>query len=88
MNWSKWIRQFHRWVSIAFTMTVIANIVALSTGDGALDERLRCVGSEVAEVGRVPQSERGDGAVFDEVAHLSYVAQLQKSGEFWPEGGR
>src|SRR4051812_32503733 len=21
---------------------------------------------------------------FDEVAHLSYVAQLQKSGEFWP----
>ena len=34
MNWSKWIRQFHRWVSIAFTMTVIANIVALSTGEG------------------------------------------------------
>ena len=34
MNWSKWVRQFHRWVSIAFTMTVIANIVALSTGEG------------------------------------------------------
>ena len=34
MNWSKWIRQFHRWVSIAFTMTVIANIVALSTREG------------------------------------------------------
>ena len=34
MNWSKWIRQFYRWVSIAFTMTVIANIVALSTGEG------------------------------------------------------
>ena len=34
MNWSKWIRQFHRWVSIAFTLTVIANIVALSTGEG------------------------------------------------------
>jgi len=34
MNWSKWIRQFHRWVSIAFTVTVIANIVALSMGQG------------------------------------------------------
>ena len=34
MNWSKWIRQFHRWVSIAFTLTVIANIVVLSTGEG------------------------------------------------------
>jgi hypothetical protein len=34
MNWSKWIRQFHRWVSIAFTLTVIANIVALTTGEG------------------------------------------------------
>lgn len=34
MNWSKWIRQFHRWVSIAFTLTVIANIGVLSTGEG------------------------------------------------------
>ena len=33
MNWSKWIRQIHRWLSIAFTVTVIANIVALTTGD-------------------------------------------------------
>jgi hypothetical protein len=32
MNWSKWIRQFHRWVSIVFTLTVIANFVALSQG--------------------------------------------------------
>ena len=32
MNWSKWIRQFHRWVSIAFTVTVIANFVAMSQG--------------------------------------------------------
>ena len=29
---SKWIRQFHRWVSIAFTLTVIANFVAMSFG--------------------------------------------------------
>jgi heme A synthase len=32
MNWSKWIRQFHRWVSIVFAMTVIANFVAMSKG--------------------------------------------------------
>ncbi len=34
MNWNKWIRQFHRWVSIAFTMTVVANFVALGLGQG------------------------------------------------------
>ena len=34
MTWSKWIRQVHRWLSIAFTLTVIANIVALGTGEG------------------------------------------------------
>ena len=32
MNWNKWVRQIHRWVSIAFTVTVIANFVALSRG--------------------------------------------------------
>ncbi len=29
MNWNTWIRQFHRWTSIAFTATVIANFVLL-----------------------------------------------------------
>jgi ABC-type polysaccharide/polyol phosphate export permease len=29
---SKWIRQIHRWLAIAFTVTVIMNIVALSVG--------------------------------------------------------
>jgi hypothetical protein len=29
MNWSTWIRQLHRWLSIAFTAAVIVNIVAL-----------------------------------------------------------
>jgi hypothetical protein len=29
---SSWIRQTHRWVSIAFTVCVIANFVALSQG--------------------------------------------------------
>jgi hypothetical protein len=32
LNWNRWIRQAHRWVSIAFTLTVIANFVALSQG--------------------------------------------------------
>ena len=32
MNWNNGIRQLHRWVSIVFTVTVIANFVALSRG--------------------------------------------------------
>ena len=32
MNWNTLIRQTHRWLSIAFTVTVIANFVALSRG--------------------------------------------------------
>jgi hypothetical protein len=31
MNWNKWIRQTHRWFSIAFTVGVIVNTVAVST---------------------------------------------------------
>jgi hypothetical protein len=34
MSWSKWSRQIHRWLSIAFTVTVIANFVALAVGKG------------------------------------------------------
>jgi hypothetical protein len=29
LNWNKWLRQIHRWLSIAFTVAVIVNIVAL-----------------------------------------------------------
>jgi hypothetical protein len=32
MNWSSWIRHVHRWLSIVFTTTVIANFVALALG--------------------------------------------------------
>jgi hypothetical protein len=28
MNWNLWIRQSHRWLSIVFTVTVVANFVA------------------------------------------------------------
>ena len=33
MTWSRGIRQFHRWVSIVFTLTVAANFVALARGE-------------------------------------------------------
>ena len=29
---NKWVRQIHRWVSIAFTVAVIANFVAMAQG--------------------------------------------------------
>ena len=29
MNWNKWFRQTHRWLSIAFTVGVIVNFVAV-----------------------------------------------------------
>jgi hypothetical protein len=32
MNWNHWIRQTHRWLSIVFTLTVIANFVAMTQG--------------------------------------------------------
>ena len=32
MNWNKWIRQTHRWLSIAFTLAVILNGVAVVQG--------------------------------------------------------
>ena len=34
MNWNKGVRQVHRWVSIVFTVTVIANFIALARGSG------------------------------------------------------
>ncbi len=32
MNWNTGIRQTHRWLSIIFTLTVIANLVAMALG--------------------------------------------------------
>ena len=34
MNWNSWIRQSHRWLSMAFTVTVIANFVQIARGGG------------------------------------------------------
>jgi hypothetical protein len=33
LDWSKWIRQIHRWLSIIFTLTVVANFVAMGLGE-------------------------------------------------------
>jgi hypothetical protein len=30
MNWNKWIRQTHRWLSIALTAAMIINVVAIA----------------------------------------------------------
>ena len=32
MNWNKWVRQIHRWLSMIFTTVVIAIFVALGMG--------------------------------------------------------
>jgi len=34
VNLNAWVRQTHRWLSIAFTVTVIANFVVLAQGGG------------------------------------------------------
>jgi hypothetical protein len=40
LTWNKWTRQIHRWVSIAFTVTVIANFIALARGRGTPPPRV------------------------------------------------
>ena len=32
VKWNKWVRQIHRWLSIAYTLAVIVNIVAILKG--------------------------------------------------------
>ncbi|MEQ1868363.1 MAG: hypothetical protein ABL996_27425 [Micropepsaceae bacterium] len=32
MNWNAWIRQFHRWVSMIFTIVVTGIFIALGVG--------------------------------------------------------
>lgn len=32
MNWNKWFRQIHRWLSIVFTIAVLVNLVAVLRG--------------------------------------------------------
>jgi TRAP-type C4-dicarboxylate transport system permease small subunit len=34
MTWNHGIRQFHRWVSLVFTLTVIANFAAMAMNAG------------------------------------------------------
>ncbi len=32
LNWNKWVRQTHRWLSMVFTVAVIINVVAIMAG--------------------------------------------------------
>lgn len=32
MNWNVWIRQFHRWMSVAFTLGFIVNLIVAMSG--------------------------------------------------------
>jgi len=36
VNWNNWIRQGHRWLSIAFTAAVIVNVVAMALQQSAV----------------------------------------------------
>jgi hypothetical protein len=36
LNWSAWVRQIHRWLSIAFTAAVIVNVVAFAQKEPAV----------------------------------------------------
>jgi hypothetical protein len=36
LNWNKWLRETHRWLSIAFTAAVIVNVAALARGEQAV----------------------------------------------------
>lgn len=31
-KWDRWLRQLHRWVSVVFTLTVLANFAAMTRG--------------------------------------------------------
>jgi|APAra7269097138_1048543.scaffolds.fasta_scaffold18340_2 membrane protein YdbS with pleckstrin-like domain len=35
MRGGTWVRSFHRWVSIVFTLAVVANFAAMAIGTGA-----------------------------------------------------
>ncbi|MGP8253540.1 MAG: hypothetical protein ACLQHF_16035 [Terracidiphilus sp.] len=32
MNWNKWTRQIHRWLSVVFTVAIIVNGIAVTRG--------------------------------------------------------
>lgn len=36
MNWTRKIRQVHRWLSIAFTLAVMINIAVMTQGEPAI----------------------------------------------------
>lgn len=35
MNWNRWTRQWHRWLAVVFTLTVLLNLAAVGLGEQA-----------------------------------------------------
>jgi heme A synthase len=44
MHWNQWIRQTHRWLSVAFTLVVLINLVAVLRGKYTMSLGLTAVG--------------------------------------------
>ena len=36
LDWNYWIRQVHRWLSVAFTVAIIVNLIALGRQESAV----------------------------------------------------
>jgi cellulose synthase/poly-beta-1,6-N-acetylglucosamine synthase-like glycosyltransferase len=36
LSWNNWVRQIHRWLSMAFTVAVIVNVVAMGLQQSAV----------------------------------------------------
>ena len=72
MNWNYWVRQIHRWVSIAFTVTVIANFIALAQGGGMPPPWVTVLAAAPARAAAVHRS------VFVRAALCHQVAQRQR----------
>jgi cellulose synthase/poly-beta-1,6-N-acetylglucosamine synthase-like glycosyltransferase len=80
MNWSLWIRQSHRWLSIVFTLTVIANFVfrAAASGDASAVADLLTAATALSSVVFRPVPVRA--SVYHQVAQQGTRLTSQRSG--------
>ena len=44
MKWNGWIRQFHRWISVVFTLAVVTNLIQIVRGEYSTSLGLLAVG--------------------------------------------
>jgi len=50
MDWNEWVRQTHSWLSIVFTMTVVANFAAMALGKASDVARLFAIAPSLLDV--------------------------------------